>query len=58
MGINEILIISNEKSLPFYKSLLGDGGKYGIKLFMKTKKNQEVFPKLLLLVKNLLGKIM
>jgi glucose-1-phosphate thymidylyltransferase len=38
MGIFEILIISNEKSLPFYKSLLGNGEKYGIKL---SYENQE-----------------
>ena len=32
MGITEILIISNSKSLPFYKELLGNGQKYGINI--------------------------
>ena len=32
LGIVDILIISNRKSLPFYKELLGDGKKYGINL--------------------------
>jgi glucose-1-phosphate thymidylyltransferase len=32
LGIVDILIISNRKSLPFYKELLGDGNKYGINL--------------------------
>ena len=32
LGIVDILIISNEKSLPFYEELLGDGKKYGINL--------------------------
>ena len=44
MGINEILIISNEKSLPFYKSLLGDGGKYGIKFFYEYQKEPKGLP--------------
>tara|TARA_B110000259_G_C13941662_1_gene373044 strand:- start:79 stop:942 length:864 start_codon:yes stop_codon:yes gene_type:complete len=32
LGIVDILIISNRKSLPFYKELLGNGKKYGINL--------------------------
>ena len=31
-GISEVLIISTERDLPFYRELLGDGGKIGLPL--------------------------
>lgn len=37
LGILDILIISNSKSLPFYEELLGDGKKYGINLQYKCQ---------------------
>ncbi len=55
MGINEILIISNEKSLPFYKSLLGDGGKYGIKLFYEDQKEPRGLPEAFIIGEKFIG---
>ena len=38
MGIKEILIISTSKDISNFESLLGNGKKFGIKIFYETQK--------------------
>ena len=52
-GIREILIITTPEDQSAFKLLLGDGSKWGCLLIMQFNQNQKVWPKHLLLGKNL-----
>ncbi|MAJ90356.1 MAG: glucose-1-phosphate thymidylyltransferase [Flavobacteriales bacterium] len=53
-GIREILIISTERDLPLFKSLLGNGDRFGLSLSYKIQKEPEGIPQALLLAEEFL----
>ena len=56
MGIKEILIISTSKDISNFESLLGNGKKFGIKIFYETQKKPKGIAESLIIGENLLTK--
>jgi len=54
-GIREVLIISTPQDLPLYKSLLGDGTKWGIKLSYQEQINPDGLAQALVLGEKFIG---
>ena len=48
-NIKDIIIVTNKSSLPLFKSLLGDGKKFGIKLRYIVQKKPDGIPNALIL---------
>ena len=55
LGILDILIISNTKSLPFYEELLGNGKKYGINLQYKCQEKPKGLAEAFILGESFIG---